>query len=238
MENNHLTDIQTEKVVKILDIANKLAKISPEYKSELYFLKHKILYYILTKKKHLLGDIIPMINNDNINQENHGRHRLLEVNIGDTVFHVPYHKKSTYEFNWTDDIVPIEYIKPDETEDQNNVLKYYNPLDILKDLFQIYVYICGGIKYIECGAIQYWYTIYTIRLLRDDQNLNLVSRGKGNNGNKDTEKQWIKYDLINSNGEVIESKEFSKYFKESKGYYNKYFNPTVQHINYICNKYE
>lgn len=224
-----LTDTQIKTIVKIIDLGNKLAKISTEYKNRLYEAKHDILEYIITNKKHLIKSIIPVVNNDIS-----GNHRLLEVNIGNgIIFHVPYHSKKTYGFNWDDTIVPEIYNKPiDEEEIRNSIIQDFNPSDIFADLFQIYTYLCGGISRVKSGTIQYWYTRYIMRELYSDQNINLISRG--GNGNNDT-KYWVKYDLVDSDGKIIDTKEFVSYFKEAKKHYSEYFRKSVKSI---CKEYE
>lgn len=228
-----LTDTQTKTIVKIIDLGNKLAKISTEYKNKLYETKHGILEYIITNKKHLIKSITQMENNDT---DLFGKHRLLEVDMGNgIIFHVPYHKKKTYGFNWDDTVVPEIYNKPvDEDEIRNKVLQNYNPSDVFMDLFQIYTYLHGGISKVNSGTIQYWYTKYIMQELHNNQDLSLISHG-GNNSNSDTEKYWIKYDLISSGGEILETKEFVSFFKEARRHYSEYFRKSVKSI---CKEYE
>lgn len=226
MKKKELTDIQTQKIVRIIDLVNKLSKVCPqEYKNRLYEVKHYILEYILLKKRYLVTSVIPKINIVN------GEHKLLEIVIGDYVFHVPYdRKKKNYGFDWNESVTPELYTK--EEDIPNYRLDFFDVRKVFKSAFQLYVHLNGGIGCVKSGTIKYWYTLYVMRRNSNNQYLNLVSCGK--NSVNDVEKPVL-YKLTTGTGKIIEKRYFRKFFGEAKKSYCCYFK---QSINDICNEYE
>ena len=220
MKKKELTDTQTKTIIGIIDIANKLSKISPEYKTKLYEIKHYLLNYIVEKKKHLIESIIP-VKNDN--------HKLLEIKVqGGFIFHVPYHKKETYGFTWDENIKPEIYNKPKPEKPE------FDPFKVFTDLFQIYVHLHGGICHVTSGNIRYWYTKYILRKLYNDETLELLREDDNPDVVKISPKTWLKFKIVK--GEVIwETNYFGKFFDRAVKVYSNYFKAS---INNICKLYE
>jgi hypothetical protein len=221
-----LTDTQVKEIVKIIDLANKLSKVDPEYKNRLYEIKHYILNYILTKKKYLVESIIPMMN---------GSHKLLEVKIEGFIFHVPYHKKQTYGFDWDKDTNPILYIKPEETEVQKEALQKFKSSEIFKDLFQIYVYLHSGVSHIASGTIRYWYTQYILRKLYNNEKLEFLREDDNPEVTNIPPRTGLRFKLVWQDGNILKVNWFTKFFAIAVKSYSNYFKKSV---NSICKEYE
>jgi hypothetical protein len=191
-------------ILEKISLANSLAKTNPENKSFLYAVKHAFLNYILFSHPSLVEYEKPTTMT--------GEEKLLEVKIGNHIFHLPYDKKSRYGFFWTEETQPEVYIK--ETN-----RKIPEDLDINKlniDLFNVYLSLFEGkLRNMKSDGVRYWYTREIMKKIYVNPDINLV-RVENNNGeisNYSAQNGAI-YDLIDTKtGKKIgKSNTFWNYF--------------------------
>ena len=157
------SDDEVFDILEKISFANSLAKTNPENKGFLYAVKHAFVNYIILNHPSLVESIKPTTIT--------GEERLLEIKIGNYVFHLPYDRKNRYGFWWTEETKPEVY-----TKEENR--KIPEDLDINKlniDLFNIYLNISGGKPgKMKSDAVRYWYTREIMKKLYVDRDINLI----------------------------------------------------------------
>lgn len=150
-------------VLEKISFANSLAKTNPENKGFLYAIKHAFIDYIIINHPSLVEYEKPTTLT--------GKEKLLEIKVGDYVFHLPYDRKNRYGFWWDENTQPEVYTKEKNREIPED-------LDIHKlnvDLFNVYLKISGGkLREMKSDAVQYWYTREIMKKLYVNPDINLI----------------------------------------------------------------
>jgi len=193
-----------EEVFTILEkvvYANSLAKQNLENKSFLYAVKHNFVKYIVLNHSSLIKYKKPTTTT--------GVDKLLEIKIGETIFHLPYDKKNRYGFTWTDDTKPEIYIKKEAIDVPENL-----DIDQLnRDLFYIYLKLSGGkVTCIKSDAVRYWYTREILKKLYKNNNINLIRETEDGLSNYCAQ-PGTKYKLVDIKTEkILEEASFRSFF--------------------------
>lgn len=156
------TDEEIFDILEKISYANSLAKQNPENKGFLYAVKHDFIRYLFLNH----SSLIEYIKQTTVT----GEDKLLEVKIGDFVFHVPKDHKNRY-FCWDENIKPEKYVKGKTRDIPENL-----DIDQLnKDLFYIYLKLSNGnLRYMKSDAVRYWYTREIMKKLYVNDNINLI----------------------------------------------------------------
>jgi hypothetical protein len=201
------TDSEVLEIVEKIQIANSLAKTDPENKSFLYGVKHDFLKYVILCHSDLIEYIKPMTPEDDEHR------KLLEIKIGDNIFHVPYDKqKARYGFIWTTETQPDVFRKEEPRPLPDNL--DVKSLEI--ELANIYIKMSGGKPTnMAPGAIKYWWTREVLRKKYNNPDLRLIrATGRNNKGHSDYNAQdGIKYKMIN--GDTTAENQFITFFMEA-----------------------
>ncbi len=192
-----------EEVLDILEkisYANSLAKQNPENKGFLYAIKHDFIRYLFLNH----SSLFEYIKQTTVT----GEDKLLEVKIGDFVFHVPQDHKNRY-FCWDENIKPEKYVKGKTRDIPENL-----DIDQLnKDLFYIYLKLSSGnLRYMKSDAVRYWYTREIMKKLFVNDNANLIRVDE--KASNYSAQSGIKYRLIDTKtGKQLDSDaSFESYF--------------------------
>ena len=201
------TDSEVLEIVEKIQVANSLAKTDPENKSFLYGVKHDFLKYVILCHPDIIEYIKPMTPEDDEHR------KLLEIKIGDNIFHVPYDRqKARYGFMWT-------------PETQPGIFKNSDPMPLPPDLdiksleyelANIYIKIVGGKPgRMRAGSVRYWWTREILRKKYNNPDLRLIrATGRNNKSHSDYNAQdGIKYKMIN--GDTTTENSFLIYFMEA-----------------------
>ena len=200
------TDSEVLEIVEKIQVANSLAKTNPENKSFLYGVKHDFLKYVILCHPDLIEYIKPMTPEDDEHR------KLLEIKIGDNIFHVPYDKqKARYGFIWGPDTKPSVYKK----EDPQPLPEDLDTKKLEYDLVNIYIKISGGKPgKMKPGAVKYWWTREILRKKYNNPSLELI-RSNGDSMSDYSAQDGVKYKMIN--GDTTAEKSFLEYFMEALG---------------------